>query len=90
MIKPVSEETRAMKTARASAVKLKLIKELKLWLKVMTWPFKAAGKKVRVRIKETETSARASEFLKPAEMRPARGRIKAPIAGTRIIPNKKF
>jgi hypothetical protein len=83
MIAPIKEETRAIKTARQSALKIKFNPRGRERLKTTAWLAAAEGSKKSVQKKEVETRIKSVQFLKAVETRPKRGRKREPRVGTK-------
>jgi len=85
MIELIAEETKAIKTARASAVREKLIPKRNCWKKTICSPESIRGSILIERQNEAKTRQKARAFLKRLLTMPARGRIADPAIGIRIV-----
>jgi hypothetical protein len=85
MIRPISDEAKAVKAARPSALRLKLIKGLTLRVNSAGFALTAEGIRESAPKKETATRPKPAIFLRLAENLPSKGRINAPITGTKTI-----
>ena len=77
----INDETIAINTAKASALKTKLNPKGKFLIILIGWPLSAGDNNVKERIKEDNAAKKANLFLKPSEIFPKIGRINAPIMG---------
>ncbi len=82
MIELIKAETSAINTAKPSAYRVKLNMLLILAVKLSGPASITVGRRAITNRRGIKASASARRFRRPAEIRPARGRINAPIHGT--------
>jgi hypothetical protein len=86
----MSEELMAMKTARQSAVSIKLNPRGKENVALVTSPENTEGSMQIAAIREKSTYARENPLRSRGETQPIIGRVQEPIMGTNTAANKRF